>query len=76
MRWRRVVLDEAHYIKGRTTQAAQAVFALHAECRWAVTGERPSRQNSRKNSLRAWRRAACPRRPCTRCMALRKPPWR
>ena len=42
MRWRRVVLDEAHYIKCRTTQAAQAVFALHAECRWAVTGERPA----------------------------------
>ena len=38
MRWRRVVLDEAHYIKGRTTQTARATFALDAECRWVVTG--------------------------------------
>lgn len=38
MRWRRVILDEAHYIKGRTTQSSLAVFALSAERRWAVTG--------------------------------------
>jgi DNA repair protein RAD5 len=38
VRWRRVILDEAHYIKGRATQTALAVFALQAECRWAVTG--------------------------------------
>eukprot|EP00964_Phaeocystis_antarctica_P119694 scaffold83419_cov60-Phaeocystis_antarctica.AAC.1 len=33
--WRRVVLDEAHYIKGKATLAARAVFALQAERRWA-----------------------------------------
>ena len=36
--WHRVILDEAHYIKGRHTQVAQAVFALQGERRWAVTG--------------------------------------
>eukprot|EP00123_Amoebidium_parasiticum_P011410 comp20695_c0_seq1/m.26967 comp20695_c0_seq1/g.26967 ORF comp20695_c0_seq1/g.26967 comp20695_c0_seq1/m.26967 type:complete len:646 (-) comp20695_c0_seq1:110-2047(-) len=36
--WRRVVLDEAHIIKVRSTKQAKAVFALEAECRWAVTG--------------------------------------
>mgnify|MGYP002045032815 CR=1 FL=1 len=34
----RIVLDEAHCIKGKTTQTARAVFALSAERRWAVTG--------------------------------------
>ena len=38
LRWRRVVLDEAQLVKGRATQSARAVFALHAERRWAVTG--------------------------------------
>ena len=36
--WRRVVLDEAHTIKGRATQQAKAAFALDCECRWAVSG--------------------------------------
>ena len=36
--WRRVVLDEAHIIKTRTTQVARAAFALRSEIRWAVTG--------------------------------------
>ena len=36
--WRRVVLDEAHQIKGKATLCARAVFALQAERRWAVTG--------------------------------------
>ena len=36
--WHRIILDEAHYIKGRHTQVAQAVFALKGERRWAVTG--------------------------------------
>lgn len=34
----RVVLDEAHYIKGHTTDRAQAIFNIQAERRWAVTG--------------------------------------
>ena len=33
-----MVLDEAQLVKGRATQSARAVFALHAERRWAVTG--------------------------------------
>lgn len=32
------MLDEAHYIKGRATLTARAVFALQAERRWALTG--------------------------------------
>jgi SNF2 family DNA or RNA helicase len=36
--WHRIILDEAHYIKGRHTQVTQAVFALKGERRWAVTG--------------------------------------
>lgn len=36
--WHRVVLDEAHMIKDKTTQNARAVYALKANCRWAVTG--------------------------------------
>ncbi|KAI0054757.1 hypothetical protein BV25DRAFT_1922398 [Artomyces pyxidatus] len=38
VRWRRVVLDEAHNIKRRTTKAAQACFALDSEFRWCLTG--------------------------------------
>jgi hypothetical protein len=37
IRWHRVVLDEAHVIKDRSTRTAKAAFALSAECRWAVT---------------------------------------
>lgn len=36
--WQRVILDEAHYIKNRCSQMAQAVFNLRAFSRWAVTG--------------------------------------
>jgi hypothetical protein len=34
----RVVLDEAHSIKNRKTEAARAAFALHAERRWVLSG--------------------------------------
>lgn len=37
-RWRRVVLDEAHLIKNKETETARAVYALHAEHRWCLTG--------------------------------------
>ena len=37
-RWRRVVLDEAHRIKGFTSSTAKATFALRAEKRWGLTG--------------------------------------
>uniref|UniRef100_A0A7S0ZHQ4 ATP-dependent helicase ATRX n=1 Tax=Timspurckia oligopyrenoides TaxID=708627 RepID=A0A7S0ZHQ4_9RHOD len=36
--WRRVILDEAHSIKSRTSSTAKAVFALEAEYRWALSG--------------------------------------
>ena len=36
--WLRVVLDEAHTIKDRTTRTAKASFQLQAERRWCVTG--------------------------------------
>lgn len=36
--WKRVILDEAHYIKSRTSKTAKAVYDLSARCRWALTG--------------------------------------
>lgn len=36
--WLRVVLDEAHHCKSRTSKTAKAVYALNARRRWAVTG--------------------------------------
>ncbi|KIY50627.1 hypothetical protein FISHEDRAFT_39163 [Fistulina hepatica ATCC 64428] len=36
--WLRVVLDEAHSCKSRTSKTAKAVYALKARRRWAVTG--------------------------------------
>ena len=38
VRWRRIVLDEAHNIKDRRCATAKAVFALHAKYRWALSG--------------------------------------
>ncbi|KAH8652844.1 SNF2 family N-terminal domain-containing protein [Ilyonectria robusta] len=37
-RWRRVVLDEAHFIRNSESQMARAVCALNSVSRWAVTG--------------------------------------
>lgn len=36
--WLRVVLDEAHACKSRSSKTAKAVYALQARRRWAVTG--------------------------------------
>jgi DNA repair protein RAD5 len=36
--WHRVVLDEAHMIKDRSTKTAKAAYALNSTNRWAVTG--------------------------------------
>ncbi|KAJ6623172.1 SNF2 family N-terminal domain-containing protein [Mycena sp. CBHHK59/15] len=36
--WLRVVLDEAHSCKSRSSKTAKAVYALRARRRWAVTG--------------------------------------
>ncbi|CAD2217209.1 DNA repair protein RAD16 [Angomonas deanei] len=38
IRWARIILDEAHRIKGRTTNTARSAFALEAEYRWCLTG--------------------------------------
>ena len=36
--WFRVILDEAHYIKGRQTKTTKAAHALGSEYRWCLTG--------------------------------------
>ncbi|KAJ3333856.1 DNA repair protein rad16, partial [Gonapodya sp. JEL0774] len=36
--WYRVILDEAHSIKDRTSSTARAVFALRAEKKWSLSG--------------------------------------
>lgn len=36
--WSRVILDEAHRIKGRVNSTAVAAYALKAEKRWCLTG--------------------------------------
>ena len=36
--WHRIILDEAHKIKARTTSTAKAVYALDADYRWCLTG--------------------------------------
>ncbi|KAN0139248.1 SNF2 family N-terminal domain containing protein [Lactarius tabidus] len=38
VRWWRIVLDEAHNIKNRSTKAAQACSALDGKYRWCLTG--------------------------------------
>eukprot|EP01130_Rhizamoeba_saxonica_P018421 TRINITY_DN9210_c0_g1_i1.p1 TRINITY_DN9210_c0_g1~~TRINITY_DN9210_c0_g1_i1.p1 ORF type:complete len:829 (-),score=168.41 TRINITY_DN9210_c0_g1_i1:45-2531(-) len=38
LHWYRIILDEAHTIKDRSTRNAKAAFSLSAERRWAVTG--------------------------------------
>ncbi|KAH6867419.1 SNF2 family N-terminal domain-containing protein [Thelonectria olida] len=38
IRWRRVILDEAHFVRNGNSQTAHAVCALSAVSRWAVTG--------------------------------------
>ncbi|ORY35020.1 SNF2 family N-terminal domain-domain-containing protein [Naematelia encephala] len=36
--WHRVILDEAHNIKERSTNAAKAAFALQAKYKWCLSG--------------------------------------
>ncbi|KAF2680949.1 P-loop containing nucleoside triphosphate hydrolase protein [Lentithecium fluviatile CBS 122367] len=38
VRWKRIVLDEAHLIRNTKTRMARAICELEADCRWAVTG--------------------------------------
>eukprot|EP01046_Picozoa_sp_COSAG06_P024748 COSAG06_NODE_2037_length_7766_cov_218.251989_4_plen_1365_part_00 len=36
--WGRIILDEAHKIKGRTTNVAKAIYSLRASYRWCLSG--------------------------------------
>ncbi|KAI8630511.1 SNF2 family N-terminal domain-containing protein [Xylariaceae sp. FL1651] len=38
VRWRRLILDEAHFIRNSNSMMARAVYALLAHSRWAVSG--------------------------------------
>jgi DNA repair protein RAD16 len=38
VRWRRIILDEAHCIKDRACNTAKAVFALTSKYKWALSG--------------------------------------
>ena len=38
IKWLRIILDEAHFIKNANTKQAKAAIALNVERRWAVTG--------------------------------------
>lgn len=38
VKWRRVILDEAHYIRNPLTKAAKAVLRIDCWFRWALTG--------------------------------------
>jgi len=38
VRWRRLVLDEAHKVKGRTNSTGRAANALVGDRRWCLTG--------------------------------------
>ncbi|KAG7987830.1 hypothetical protein I3843_03G153700 [Carya illinoinensis] len=38
IRWERVILDEAHYIKARHCNTAKAVLALESSYKWALSG--------------------------------------
>ena len=38
LKWQRIILDEAHYIKGRIIQTAKAVYELEGGYRWCLTG--------------------------------------
>jgi SWI/SNF-related matrix-associated actin-dependent regulator of chromatin subfamily A3 len=36
--WRRIILDEAHHVRDRSTNISRAICRLQGGCRWAVTG--------------------------------------
>ncbi|CAM0906028.1 unnamed protein product [Alopecurus aequalis] len=38
VRWERIILDEAHFIKDRRCNTARAVFELESEYKWALSG--------------------------------------
>ncbi|OEL34554.1 ATP-dependent helicase rhp16 [Dichanthelium oligosanthes] len=38
VRWERIILDEAHFIKDRRCNTARAIFELESEFKWALSG--------------------------------------
>lgn len=38
VKWKRIILDEAHTIRNQNTDAAKACCSLESDCRWAITG--------------------------------------
>lgn len=38
VKWRRIVVDEAHQIRNHKSQTSEAICRLAAESRWALTG--------------------------------------
>ena len=38
VKWRRIVLDEGHIIRSKTTKQSEAAFALEGERRWILSG--------------------------------------
>ncbi|CCU99195.1 unnamed protein product [Malassezia sympodialis ATCC 42132] len=36
--WRRIILDEAHHIKERTSNTARSAFALRSDYKWCLSG--------------------------------------
>jgi SNF2 family DNA or RNA helicase len=36
--WDRIILDEAHTIKGKSTNCARAAYNLNTDIRWCLTG--------------------------------------
>ncbi|XP_065874135.1 DNA repair protein RAD16 [Euphorbia lathyris] len=38
VKWGRIILDEAHYVKDRRCNTAKAVFALESSYKWALSG--------------------------------------
>ncbi|XP_058776697.1 ATP-dependent helicase rhp16-like [Vicia villosa] len=53
VKWQRIILDEAHYMKDKRSNTTQAVFALESTYKWALSGTLfPSRQGELYHVIR------------------------